>query len=81
MRDTAGEVGTISDILLWTPSHGRAKAGRPARTYKQQLCADTGCSLEDLPGAMDNREGWQESQGDPCWWCDMMMMLYRHANV
>ena len=25
----------ISDVLLWTPSHGRAKAGRPARTYKQ----------------------------------------------
>ena len=26
----------ISDILLWTPSHGRAKVGRPARTYIQQ---------------------------------------------
>ena len=23
----------ISDILLWTPSHSQAKAGRPARTY------------------------------------------------
>ena len=23
----------ISDILPWTPSHGRAKVGRPARTY------------------------------------------------
>ena len=31
-------------MLLWTPSHGRAKTGRPARTYIQQLCADTGCS-------------------------------------
>ena len=29
----------ISNILLWTSSHGRAKAGRPARTYIQQLCA------------------------------------------
>ena len=36
--------GLISDILLWTPSHGRAKAGRPARTYIQQFCEDTGCS-------------------------------------
>ena len=45
----------ISDIPLWSPSHGRAKAGQPARTYKQQLCADTGCSLEDLPEAMDDR--------------------------
>ena len=23
----------ISDVLLWTPSHGQAKVGRPARTY------------------------------------------------
>ena len=41
----------ISDILKWTSSHGRVKAGQPTRTYIQQLCADTGCSLEDLPGA------------------------------
>ena len=51
----------ISDILLWTPSHGQAKAGRPTRTYIQQLCADTGCSLEALPEAMYDREGWWES--------------------
>ena len=48
----------ISDILPWTPSHGRAKAGRPARTYIQQLWADTERSPEDLPEAMDDREGW-----------------------
>ena len=48
----------ISDIYLWTSSHGRTKAGRPAGTYIQQLCADTGCSLKDLPGAMDDRDGW-----------------------
>ena len=53
----------ISDVLLWTPSHGWAKVGWPARTYIQQLCADTGCSLEDLPEAMDDREGWQERSG------------------
>ena len=32
----------ISDVLLWTPSHGWAKAERPARNYIQQLCADGG---------------------------------------
>ena len=47
----------ISDILLWTSSHGRVKAGQPAKTYIQQLCADTGCSLEDLLEAMDDIEG------------------------
>ena len=50
----------ISDILLWTPSHGRTKAGRSARTYIQQLCANTGYCLEDLLGAMDDREWWHE---------------------
>ena len=46
----------ISDVLLWTPSHGQAKAGRPARAYIQQLCEDTGCIPEHLPEAMNNRE-------------------------
>ena len=50
----------ISDVLLWTPLHGRAKAGRPAWSYIQQLCADTGCSLEDMPEAMNNREVWRD---------------------
>ena len=64
----------VSNILLWIPLHGRAKAGRPARTYIQQLYADTGCSLEDLPGAMDDRDRWQERFREICtggatsWW-------------
>ena len=62
----------ISDVLLWTPSHGRAKAGRPARTYIQQLCANTGCSPEDLPEAMDDREGRRERVRDIA---QMMMMI------
>ena len=44
----------VSEVFLWTPSHGQAKAGRPAQTYIQQLCADTRCSPEDLPKAMDD---------------------------
>ena len=54
----------ISDVLLWTPSHGRMKAGRPARTYIQQLCEDTGCGPEDLPEAMNHREEWRERVRD-----------------
>ena len=54
----------IRDVLLWTPTHCRAKAGRPARTYIQQLCEDTGCCLEDLPGAMSDREEWRERVRD-----------------
>ena len=59
----------ISDILLCNPSHERAKVGLPARTYIQQLGADTGYSLEDFPAL--TREG----QGDPCWQRDMMIMI------
>ena len=54
----------IRDVLLWTPTHGRAKAGQPARTYIQQLCEDTGCSPEDLPRAMNDREEWRERVRD-----------------
>ena len=54
----------ISDVLLWTPSHGRAKAEKPARTYIQQLCEDTGCSLGDLPEAMNDRERLRENVRD-----------------
>ena len=53
----------ISDILMKTPSHGRAKAEWPSRIYIQQLCADTGCSPEDLPGAMDDKDGWGRGSG------------------
>ena len=64
----------ISDVLLWTPTYGRAKAGRPARTYIQQLCEDTRCSPEDLPEAMNDREA-REGPGYLCWRHDMMMMM------
>ena len=56
----------ISDVLLWTPIYGQAKVGRPARTYLQQLCEDMGCSPEDLPNAMSDREEWRESARDIC---------------
>ena len=69
----------IRDVLLWIPTHGRAKAGRPARTYIQQLCEDTGCCPEDLPRAMNDREEWRERVSDIraastiwwwwWWWC------------
>ena len=64
----------ISDVLLWTPAYGQAKAGRPARTYIQQLCEDMVCSPEDLPKAMNDREKLRErvrdirASGTTWWW-------------
>ena len=63
----------ISDALLWTPTYGRAKAGRLAWTYLQLLCEGMGCSPEDLPEAMKNKEEWRERArdihaGGTTWW-------------
>ena len=44
----------ISNVFLLTPAHGGAGVGRPTRTYLQQLCTDTGYSLEDIPEVMDD---------------------------
>ena len=30
--------------------------GRPENIYINQVCADTGCRLENLPGAVDDRD-------------------------
>ena len=71
----------ISDVFLWTPSYGRAKAGRTARIYIQQLCEDTGCSPGDLPEAKNVWEEWRERVRDVrasgmtwwWWWVDNML--------
>ena len=82
----------INDVLLWTPTHGRTKAGRPARTYIQQLCEDTGCSPEDLPEAMNDMEKWRERVRDiratsTTWWwwwwylkCSTRFVYYTHIH-
>ena len=63
----------IRDVLLWTPTYSREKAGRPVRKYIQQFCEDTGCSPENLPEAMNDREKWRERvrdirAGGTTWW-------------
>ena len=76
----------ISDMLQWTLSHGQAKAGWPAGTYIQQLCVGTGCSLEDIPGAIDDREGWWERIREICvgsvtwwwWWWKPNIFISQH---
>ena len=52
----------ISDVLLRTPAHRCASVGQQTRTYIQQLCTDTGCSLEELPGTIGNWDEWRERE-------------------
>ena len=74
----------IRDVLLWT-----LNTGRPARTYIQQLCEDTGCCPEDLPRAMNDREEWRERVRDIratsvtwwwWWWWWWWYLSPRHRN-
>ena len=78
----------ISDVLLWTTAYGQAKAGRPARTYTQQLREDTGCSPEDLPEGMIDREKWRKRVRDICangttwwWWWYIYIYIYIYIYV
>ena len=64
---------TLTKRMEKRPGSNYTKAGRPARTYIQQLCAGTGYSLEDLMGATDDRNGWRERvkeirTGNVTWW-------------
>ena len=63
----------ISDVLLWTPAHGRAKAGQPTQTYTWQLCEDTGYSPEDLPEAMNIGRSGERGSG-------ISMLVARHDD-
>ena len=70
IQDTVGEAVMYS---YGSPHMAEQKQDEPARTYIQQLCEDTGCSPEDLPGAMNNREKWRERVRDiratsTTWW-------------
>ena len=78
----------ISDVLLWTPTYGRAKAGRPARTFIQQLCEDTRCSPGDRPEVMNDWEKWRERVSDIrasgttwwWWWYFSMDLFVKHLQ-
>ena len=74
---------------LWTPLHGRATFGRLIGTYRQQLCRDSGRSLEDLLGVMNDRDEWgererereRESQRKACKQRDLMMYIYIYIYI
>ena len=61
----------------WTTTHRHTSIGQPAKTYIHHLCADTGCSLEDLPEVMENRDRGQErDKGLHAIKHDLMKMMY-----
>ena len=66
----------VSDVLLWTPTHGHTSVGWPAKTWIHQLCMDPGCCLEGLPNAIANRNWWmtKESLRNLQCWHAMIIM-------
>ena len=67
------KVELISDVILWTLSHGRAKVGRPARTYLQQL--STNVAWKTYQERWTIEAGGERGSADLCWQSDMMMMM------
>ena len=70
----------ISDVLLWTPSYGLAKAGRPARTYIHTAAMWGYGMLPRRPAWGDEQLGKvaREGQGYLCGRHFMMMMMIKH---
>ena len=69
----------ISNILLWTCTHGHISVSQQVRTYIHHLFADTGWSLEDLPGVMDDRDGWWEYQ--MTLWFELVLWHINHCRL
>ena len=65
----------ISDVLLWTPAYGQAKAGRQLEHTYSSYVRIRDVAL--IPARGEERLGWvaRESQGYPCPRHDMMMMM------
>ena len=53
----------ISDVLQWTPSYGRAKAGRPARIYIQQFVPIRDVALRIYPKQWTIGKGGEKGSG------------------
>ena len=79
MLDTAAEARNelVNDVLQWTPSHEQASMGWSTRTYLQQLCTESRCSLEDLTEVMDYRDEWCERIREICTSCVMWLIMMR----
>ena len=75
----------ISDVLLWTPSHGQAKAGPPAWTYIQQLCADKGVARRPAGRGGERGSGistliaWHDDDGD-CFLYPYLIQNYLYTD-
>ena len=61
-----------SQLVLWEPTHGRRKPGRPPTTFLNILQDDIGATTSaELPACMKDRKDWnlrREARLRPPWW-------------
>jgi len=50
----------VSDLVLWAPTHGTRRRGRPPETYVKTLERDTGLKADELRGLMLDRDEWKK---------------------
>ena len=49
----------VSNLITWQPTQGKRTAGRPTKTYVDQLQADTGYTNGEIESCMENRNLWR----------------------
>ena len=72
-RFSASASGSVASLLLmWPPTHGTSRAGRPKMNYIDQLSRDAGCQPGDLAILMEDRHGWRDRikvrENSTRWW-------------
>ena len=62
----------MNGVLQWTPMYGHTSVDRSAKIYRYQFCAHTRCSLENLPGVINDMAKWGEGakwlRAISTWW-------------
>ena len=52
---------TLHKVLLWEPTHGQSKRGRPLKTFVDVLRQDTGLSdVKEIASVMEERDAWRK---------------------
>ena len=49
----------VSDLVLWEPTHGTRRRGRPPESYIRNLERETGIPACEMKVAMMNRDVWR----------------------
>ena len=49
----------VSQLITWSPKHGRRNRGRQRLSYTDVVARDIGVLPADFPNLMRDRQGWE----------------------